>query len=93
MINILHVVQLLNLSVTIFLKLLIFNLGSHYQRVSTVGTHRFGIRVLLRLDFGHTVCCYVVPSIRYFSPHLSFNRAEFVHEKGNVNFNFLFLVQ
>lgn len=56
----------------------------HYQqRVLTLGTHRFSVRVLLRVYHSSSVYRHVVPSIRYFVSHTCFDGLKFMlQQKG-----------
>lgn len=51
-------------------------LGSHFKRISSIGTNRSGICVLFCLNFDNTVRGNVVPSFRHVIAYFSIDGIE-----------------
>lgn len=58
-------------------------IGSHIKRILTIRTDWFGVCVLLRIDIGHPIYGYVVPSIRNNFTYFGCNRIEFLFQQKN----------
>ena len=59
-----------------------FRKGFDQQRAAATGTHRFGVRLLLRLDSDHPVRCHVIPSFRNAVAYSGFDRTQLLQPEG-----------